>query len=228
MLAFTDICLTYHGSPIIDNVSLSFGRSEVVGVVGPNGAGKTSLLNAICGCGNVSGVRRLNGRELKRGVSADLSYVAAEPVVIEEFTAIEFMRFDAVARGLTCVKSEAEQLLAQFGCAGYADRPLNACSLGMRKRVVLASAWQGAPKVILLDEPLNGLDTEAILVLKQAIGAVRERGGIVLVSAHVLSFIEETCDRVLMLDGGAVIRDMPLHARNLEELFCSVYGSPEF
>lgn len=223
MLELKNACLSYDVANTIGPFTVSLREGEVVGLIGPNGAGKTSFLDVICGIGTISGERLYNGIPLSRGISRDVAYALANPVLIDGMTPGEFLRFDAAVRGLVPDEEEITELLTRFGCNHFLDKNLKACSLGMRRRVSLAAAWQGKPSIILLDEPINGLDTEAILMLKREVAGASQQGSLVIMSAHILSLIAETCSRALLLRDGAIIDDIIVAGRDLDQLFLDTF-----
>lgn len=142
----------------------------------------------------------MEGKPLAKGISRQLTFTASDPVLINEMNVREFLLFDAAVRGIKLDFREVQTVMNRFGCIGFSEQKLKTCSLGMRKRVALAAAWSGSPHLVLLDESTNGLDTEAIFLLKDAISKTLSEGGTVILSAHILSFLQDVCTRVIMLD----------------------------
>ena len=109
--------------------------------------------------------------------------------------------------------------MGDMGCLAYKDTLLSDCSLGMRKRIALAGAFAAPTPVVLLDEPINGLDAEGVIRLKKNMRAAADQGSIVVVSAHVLAFMQQVCDRVLLLKEGKIVRDVPVGDVDIEVEF---------
>lgn len=231
-LSLTQVALTYssgkqtEAAAVMEPLDLELADGTVLGVVGPNGAGKTSLLNAIAGIGNVTGARRLDGEVLSVGVSRHLTFVAAEPVLIERITVADFLVFDASLRQVEFTEQDVKKVMEQFDCTEFADRQIRHCSLGMKKRAALAAAWLGNPRVILLDEPINGLDTVSIYRLKHAIAEHVNRGGIMVISGHILSFIQKVANRVILLESGKIVKELS-QSDNLEAIFYEMFVEKE-
>lgn len=228
MLSLTQVALTYGSgrraefASVMEPLDLELASGTVLGVVGPNGAGKTSLLNAIAGIGRVTGARRLDGEALSAGVSRHLSFVAAEPVLIERMTVADFLVFDASLRQVEFTEQDVKEVIERFDCTEFADRQIRHCSLGMKKRAALAAAWLGNPRVILLDEPINGLDTVSIYRLEHAIAEHVSRGGIMVISGHILTFIQKVANRVILLESGKIVKDLS-QGNNLEAIFYEIF-----
>lgn len=210
----------HHGSArVLEPTDLQVECGTCVCIIGPNGAGKTTLLNALCGIGPTSGERALAGRSLARGVSASVAYAESDPVLVGTMTVADAVRFDLSMRGMRLTDSEIEKALALFRCLPFSDTRVDACSLGMRRRAALSTAWAGQPDLLLLDEPGNGLDTEGLLCLADALASARRAGRIVILSSHDLAFAQRHCDRALMIEQGRIVADASTEACDLEAEF---------
>lgn len=219
MIELHNLTHTYGGKIGLGPIDLLIEDNSAVGLVGPNGSGKTSLLRSLCGIGSTSGIRLMEGKPLAKGISRQLTFTASDPVLINEMNVREFLLFDAAVRGIKLDFREVQTVMNRFGCIGFSEQKLKTCSLGMRKRVALAAAWSGSPHLVLLDESTNGLDTEAIFLLKDAISKTLSEGGTVILSAHILSFLQDVCTRVIMLDGGLIVDDFDVCDCNVEHIF---------
>ena len=139
--------------------------------------------------------------------------------MLPHMTAFDAIRFDLVLRGCAPCRDEIETSMGDMGCLAYKDTLLSDCSLGMRKRIALAGAFAAPTPVVLLDEPINGLDAEGVIRLKKNMRAAADQGSIVVVSAHVLAFMQQVCDRVLLLKEGKIVRDVPVGDVDIEVEF---------
>jgi ABC-2 type transport system ATP-binding protein len=192
----------------VDGLSLEVGAGEIVGFLGPNGAGKTTTLR-VC-----SGLLPPNaGRVTIAGVDlaatplqarARLGLVPDEPFLYERLTPVEFLEFVAALYDVPPVLAagRAGDLLERFELQGAAGDLLETCSRGMRQKVSIAAALLHDPPLVLLDEPLNGLDPHAVKALKDLLRERAARGLGVLVSTHLLEVAERLCDRVVIIHRG--------------------------
>jgi ABC-2 type transport system ATP-binding protein len=192
----------------VNGLSFSVRRGAVTGFLGPNGAGKTTALAAIAGLARPTG-----GRVLVQGtLGVHLEACGAHP----GRTARAHLRSLAALAGLP--RRRVEEVLAVVGLEDAAGRRAGAFSLGMRQRLGLASALLGDPDVLILDEPLNGLDPRGIRWVRELLRARAAAGGTVLISSHLLAEAEQTVDDVLVLAGGRLVHEGPADG-SLEDLF---------
>lgn len=219
--------MTTDGTILVDHLSKSFGPvravddlsfqvapGRVTGFLGPNGAGKTTTLRMLLGLVRpTSGAATIGGlpygqipRPL-RTVGAALEAASFHP----GRTALDHLRLYAPQAGVP--DARAAQVLELVGLSAAADRRVGGFSLGMRQRLALATTLLGDPRVLLLDEPANGLDPEGIRWLRGFLRALAAEGRTVLVSSHVLSEVEQTVDDVVIIARGRLA-----HASSLTDL----------
>lgn len=205
----------------VNNLNLSVNAGEVYALVGANGAGKSTLIRIITGVATAdSGQILINGEDLaRRGpmVKKQIGYLPEELFLYNRLTGREYLKLVA---GLKDAQPEsADEELQFFELGAVADKWVSSYSLGMRKKLGLAAAMTGSPEVLVLDEPLNGLDVEMMRKLRLRIGDERARGRAVLVSSHVMSFVERISDRVgVMRDGLLVAEGSPPELRERSKL----------
>ena len=193
----------------VDSLSFSVEPGSVTGFLGPNGAGKTTTLRMILGLaeptsgtGTISGVTYAHLPQPGRTVGAVLEATSFHP----GRSARNHLRVFCAAAGLP--DNRADEVLDLVGLAQAARYPVRGFSLGMRQRLALATALLGNPRVLLLDEPANGLDPEGIVWLRGLLRHFADvEGRTVLVSSHVLSEVEQTVDRVVIIARGRLIHE---------------------
>jgi len=197
----------------VDDLSFEVDQGTVVGFLGPNGAGKTTTLRMLLGLVTpTSGTARIDGkpyRELTdpvRHVGAVLEAASFHP----GRSARDHLRVVATAAGLPSAR--ADEVLAQVGLAEAAHRRVGGFSLGMRQRLGLATALLGDPRVLVLDEPANGLDPEGVHWLRGLLRELADRGRTVLVSSHVLAEVAQTVDQVVIIARGRLVTQSSLAA----------------
>jgi ABC-2 type transport system ATP-binding protein len=191
------------------NGSLS-GRC--IGLLGPNGSGKSTLINTLLGFYEpVAGGARIFGKEIQRSnlraLRAMIGYMPESDAFIADMTGVRFVRFMAELSGLPRGEAmeRAHEAFFYVGLGEARYRKLGTYSLGMKQLAKLAQAIAHGPKLVLLDEPTNGLDPEARIRMLQLVREIRDTGEVtVLISSHLLRDIEECCDQVLILKGGRI------------------------
>lgn len=206
----------------VDRVDLTLPQGAFVGLIGHNGAGKSTCLAMLTGL-----LRPTEGRILVCGVDvhADpraalrfLGAVPENPALFEHLSAREFLQFVAEVRGA----SGLEEALEITGLGEDADRLIREYSQGMRRKTALAAALLGDPKVLVLDEAINGLDPPSAAVVKAELRRRVDAGATVLLSTHVVETVEAVADRVVMLAHGRLVADVAvkdLPANGLEAMF---------
>ena len=198
----------YGGFTAVDGLDLTVRAGEIVGFLGPNGAGKTTTLRRCSGLlrpdrGEIS----IAGFSLAREsleARARLGFVPDRPFLYDRLTAWEFLDFvGALYRvGAAAARERAATLLGRLGLGEAADDLIETYSLGMRQKVSITAALLHDPPLVLLDEPLGGLDPQSARALKDLLRERAARGFGVLVSTHLLDVAERLCDRVVVLHRG--------------------------
>ncbi len=218
----------YGGRRALDGVDLAIPPGSTLGLLGPNGAGKTTALRLLLGfCKPTSGSVRVRGLSPSDTASrAGLGYLPERLAVPGRMTVRSFLRFHGVLAGLDDVNLDraVDQTLKRTGVADRAADRMGGLSKGLTQRVGFAQALLGDPEILLLDEPTSGLDPLGVRDARDWILEARRRGCTVLVSSHVLSEVERTCDRVAILNEGRVaalgpIDDIVAPGEDLEDAF---------
>ena len=196
----------------VDDMNLDVYSGEVFAFLGPNGAGKTTtiklmtgLLKPMKGKITVAGYdMSTNSVEARRNIS----FVPDQPHLYEKLTARDFLDFTRNIYGIDSTQSRAyqEELIDTFGIRGFCDDLIETYSHGMRQRVVFASALLHRPKVLVLDEPMVGLDPKNMRIVKDLMRQTAANGSAVFMSTHTLSIAEEVADRVGIIREGKLIR----------------------
>jgi len=195
----------------VHDLDLEIAPGEVFGFLGPNGAGKTTTIRMMVGLLEPSsGSVLLGGHDLARAPEAAkalLGYVPDQPYLYEKLTAMEFLRFvgGLYAVGHAELEERSHDLLEEFGLRDRADELIETYSHGMKQRLVLAGALVHRPKILVLDEPMVGMDPQGALELRRLLGALAAAGITIFLSTHSLGVAEELCDRIGILDRGRLI-----------------------
>ena len=188
----------------LDDLCLTAAFGEVVALFGPNGAGKTTAMR--CAAGVLvpdAGVIEVGGAPAGSTAAQDaLSYLPEQPDLYPSLTVDEHLRFVALAHRLTGWEPRAGELLARFDLADQRDALPGALSQGMRRKTALIMALLHGARVLLLDEPFNGLDPQGAAELRMLLSAVAAGGAAVMVSTHNLAGAERLADRAIVMSAG--------------------------
>lgn len=211
LLKIDGLNVRYGRRVAVDGVSFCVGGGEAVGLLGVNGAGKTSTLKAVLGMlrptrGEIS---FLGQRPGSSKAFLELGFAPEEGTAPEHLSAREWLRFVGAFRISDKAKLRAtvDDLLAWFDLR---DESVRSYSKGMKKRLLLAQAFLGNPKFMILDEPLNGLDPLVIIKLRERLEKYCAEGGTLLYCSHILAEVEKVCGRIIILSGGKILCDAPV------------------
>jgi ABC-2 type transport system ATP-binding protein len=239
MIKLTDLSKRYGSFTAVDGLSLEIPAGTLFGFLGPNGAGKTTTLRMIAGILKpTSGVVEIAGQDIQRNplaAKSRLGFIPDRPFVYDKLTGAEFLRFTAALYGQEgeVVERRINELLDLFELMPWKDELTESYSHGMRQKLIISSALVHRPEVIVVDEPMVGLDPKSGRLLKDLFRRFVERGGTVLMSTHTLEIAEGMCDRIAIVRGGKLIASGTMeelreqHAAGdatLEELFLKLTG----
>jgi len=211
----------------VADLTFTVEPGRVTGFLGPNGAGKTTTLRTLLGLERpTAGTATFGGtryRDLKRpletvGAALDAAFHPGR-------TARNHLRVTATAAGIR--SSRVDEVLEQVGMSEFATRRVGGFSLGMRQRMALATTLLGDPRVLVLDEPINGLDPEGIRWIRGFLQSLARDGRTVLVSSHLLSEVQQSVDDVVIISRGRLVRSGPLSSLELDASPRTVVDSPD-
>jgi ABC-2 type transport system ATP-binding protein len=195
----------------VDRVTLSVPKGALYGFLGPNGAGKTTTLRMIAGILRPTAGQVLIGGDdvVRRPLAAKmrLGFIPDRPFVYDKLTGAEFLRFVAGLYGQEgqVVERRIDELLDVFELATWKNELIESYSHGMRQKLIISSALIHRPEVIVVDEPMVGLDPRAARLLKDLFRGFVARGGTVLMSTHTLEIAEALCDQLAIIQGGRIV-----------------------
>lgn len=217
-------CVTkeFHGHPAVRGVSLQVPECCVYGLLGPNGAGKSTILKMMTGILRPTrGKVLFDGHPWSRKDLTEIGSLVETPPVYENLTAWENLKVRALLLGLP--DSRIREMLELVDLADTGKKKAGAFSLGMKQRLGLGIALLNRPKLLILDEPLNGLDPIGIQELREMIRRFPDEGITVIISSHILSEIAQTADHIGIIADGMLgyQGDMPAEG-HLEELFMEI------
>jgi len=225
---------------VLDNISFSVRKGEICGYIGPNGAGKTTTIKILTGIIKpTSGTAYIDGINVKENpddVKKIIGYVPESGAIFETLTPVEFLTF--VGKIYRMSESEITrnifELMELFEIYEFKNEPMLSFSKGMKQKIFLISALMHNPKVLFLDEPLNGLDANAIKIFKEFIKKLAQNGRTVFYSSHLLDVIEKICDKLIIINRGKIVASGTIeeilkisNAPNLSDAFSKLTESVE-
>lgn len=211
MIELTNITKRYASYLAVKNLSLTVHPGEVFGFLGPNGAGKTTTIKIMGGILEpTSGQVRICGMEMRNNpeaVKRKIGFIPDRPYLYEKLTGLEFLKFTADLYGINGngFLPRAEEELERFSLLDWSDELIESYSHGMRQRLIFAAALLHDPEVIIVDEPMVGLDPMAIKMVKDLFQRLSKKGVTVFMSTHTLKVAEDICDRIGIINRGNLI-----------------------
>ena len=234
MIKLNNLTKRYGNTLAVNKLSLSVSKGEIYGFIGPNGAGKTTTIRMMGGVlmpteGSViiDGVNMADDPEM---VKKKIGFIPDRPFLYEKLTGMEFMRFSADLYGVKegVFSDKAEGLLKKFALYSWAHELIESYSHGMKQRLIISAALLHDPAVIIVDEPMVGLDPAAIKMVKDMFRELAKSGTTIFMSTHTLAVAEDICDRIGIIHRGSLIatgttgdlkRDAGVQEGDLEEVF---------
>lgn len=224
----------------VDDLSFTVNDGEIFGLVGPNGAGKTTTLKCVCGVAMPTEglvlIDDYNLFEQEEEAKRLLAFVPETPNPYEILTVTEHMKFISLLYGAEDAEPRIDKLLKAFDLQEKKDDLVNSLSKGMKQKLTICCALLHNPKILLLDEPLIGIDPRGSRTLKDMLIERARNGKSVIISSHMLYLVEELCHRILIIDHGKKIaegtlediRKMALASSDasLEDVFLKITEEP--
>jgi len=243
MIHIDNITKTYGSTIAVDRLDLHVNKGECFGLLGPNGAGKTTTLKMLAGLlAPTSGSMTIGGYDVQRQpleAKRIIGFVPDKPFIYEKLTGREFLEFiqdlysysdDGEASAMQ------ERLLQMFLLTDWLDELVESYSHGMRQKLIVTAALIHNPKVVIIDEPMVGLDAKGMRQVKELFREVAKTGSAVLLSTHTMAVAEEVCDRIAILNKGKIIaigtmeqlrRMVDSDMKNLESIFLQLTENVE-
>src|SRR5438477_11544274 len=234
MIRLTALSKRYGSFTAVNGIDLSVPRGQLFGFLGPNGAGKTTTLRMIAGILRpTTGRIEIAGIDIVADPSAEkskLGFIPDRPFIYEKLTGAEFLRFVAglYDQSGAQVEHRVRELLALFDLEEWRDELVESYSHGMRQKLIISSAFVHRPEVIVVDEPMVGLDPKAARILKDLFREYTRRGNTIMMSTHTLAVAEAMFDRIAIIQAGRIraagtMKDLREHAAagasGLEDIF---------
>ena len=211
MIRLVHLTKRYGKFTAVDDINLDVPSGELFGFLGPNGAGKTTTFRMIAGILRpTSGTVEIGGIDVAQrplDAKSRLGFIPDRPFVYDKLTGGEFLRFAAALYGQQgpSVERRIDELLELFELDRWKDELTESYSHGMRQKLIISGALVHRPEVIVVDEPMVGLDPKSARLLKDLFRQFVDRGGTVLMSTHTLEVAETMCDRIAIVHGGKIV-----------------------
>ncbi len=211
MIELKELTKRFSNIVAVNNLNLSVSKGEIFGFIGPNGAGKTTTINIMGGI-----LKPTSGTVTICGINMDthpekakskIGFIPDRPYLYEKLTGMEFLRFTSDLYGVDedIFNEKSQDLLQLFSLTSWSNDLIESYSHGMKQRLVMAAALLHQPEVIIVDEPMVGLDPVAIKIVKDLFQNLAKQGVTIFLSTHTLKVAEEICDRIGIIHKGSLI-----------------------
>ncbi|HGI1213283.1 TPA: lantibiotic protection ABC transporter ATP-binding protein [Streptococcus pyogenes] len=219
MLKIQNLKKSYGKRTILNNVNMNIPKGKVYALIGPNGAGKSTIMKILTGLvSKTSGSIIFEGREWSRRDLRKIGSIIEEPPLYKNLSAYDNMKVVTTMLGVS--ESTILPLLNKVGLGNIDKRPVKQFSLGMKQRLGIAISLINSPKLLILDEPTNGLDPIGIQELREIIESFKTEGMTIMISSHILSEVEHLADFIGFIYEGKIVLEKEYDgSENLEELF---------
>jgi len=238
MIRFENLTKIYRGIRAVDDLNLQISQGTIFGFIGPNGAGKTTTIKMMAGVLRPTRGRiYINGLDIAKQPSEAkriIGFIPDRPFLYEKLSGIEFLRFKAGLYGMKGDRlgEKILDLLDLFELSYWADELIESYSHGMKQRLIMAAAIIHEPKVIIVDEPMVGLDPKGAKLVKEIFKELAREGAAVFMSTHTLALAQEICQQIAIVDKGKIVasgtsEDLEKQAGvrgDLERIFLKITG----
>lgn len=211
MIKLANLTKKYSDIIAVDNLNLHIRKGEIFGFIGPNGAGKTTTIKMLGGILEpTSGRIEICGIDIKdepESAKRKIGFIPDRPYLYEKLTGMEFLKFTADLYNVdeAVFEKESQDSLNMFSLSAWSDELIESYSHGMKQRLIMAAALLHSPDVIVVDEPMVGLDPLAIKMVKELFIRLAAEGVTIFMSTHTLKVAEEVCDRIGIIHKGSMI-----------------------
>jgi len=213
VISIRNLNKSYGTKHVLKDISIDILPGQVIGYIGPNGAGKSTTVKIICGLlqdfkGEVT-VKGIDIRKNPVGVKSIIGYVPELAELYDVLTPAEFLNLMGSLYNMhkTLVDERIDTMLDAFGLLGNKDQSMETFSKGMKQKVLIISGLIHNPDIIILDEPLSGLDANSVIMIKELIERLAKNGKTIFYCSHMMDIVEKVSDRIILIDDGRIIAD---------------------
>ncbi len=217
VISLENVYKSYGEKMVLRGINLQINPGQVIGYIGPNGAGKSTTVKIIAGIlGDYAGTVKVAGIDIhKHPIEAKkkIGYVPELADMYEALTPHEFLSFMGKLHDMPgdLADDRIEKMLTAFGLAPNIHQRMDTFSKGMRQKVLITSGLIHNPEIIILDEPLSGLDANSVIIVKELIAGLASEGKTIFYCSHMMDIVEKVSDRIILINNGAVVADGSFH-----------------
>jgi ABC-2 type transport system ATP-binding protein len=213
IISIRNLYKNYGSKQVLKDITIDINPGQVIGYIGPNGAGKSTTVKILCGLiSDFSGQVMIKGIDIKQNPVAVKSFIGYVPEMAELYDVLTPNEFLSLVGSLynlppKVVAERSEGMLDAFGLAGNMNQRMDTFSKGMKQKVLITSGLLHNPDIIILDEPLSGLDANSVIIVKELISKLAESGKTIFYCSHMMDIVEKVSDRIILINEGSVVAD---------------------
>jgi len=213
IISLKNVYKNYGYKQVLKGINLDVYPGQVIGYIGPNGAGKSTTVKILCGLiSNYDGEVFIKGKNLKDDIAGAKSLIGYVPELAELYdvlTPAEFLSFMGDLYNLDAAVAEERitKMMTAFGLEGNIHQRMDTFSKGMKQKVLITSGLLHNPDIIILDEPLSGLDANSVIIIKELISKLAKEGKTIFYCSHMMDVVEKVSDRIVLISDGVVLAD---------------------
>lgn len=203
----------YGRKQVLNNITIDIEPGQVIGYIGPNGAGKSTTVKILCGLiSDFTGEVFIKGMNLKNNpleIKSLIGYIPELAELYDSLTPNEFLKMVGTLYNLdeTTIAERSKKMLSAFGLEPNMNQRMGTFSKGMKQKVLITSGLLHNPDIIILDEPLSGLDANSVIVIKELISKLADGGKTIFYCSHMMDIVEKVSDRIILINEGKIIAD---------------------
>lgn len=225
---------SYGEKQVLNDISIDISSGQIIGYIGPNGAGKSTTVKILTGIiQDYEGTVTIDGIDLHENpleVKKIIGYVPELAELYDLLTPREYLEFIADLHHLdkAIAKRRMTEMLSSFGLSENIDQRMDSFSKGMKQKVLITSGLLHNPKIVILDEPLSGLDANAVILVKELMQVLKNEGKTIFYCSHMMDVVEKVSDRIILIDKGSIVADGTIQQlrgdgqASLEQIFSSL------
>lgn len=230
----------YDTKNVLNDINADIYAGQIIGYIGPNGAGKSTTVKILTGIiTDFQGDVRIMGLDLRANaleIKRHIGYVPENAEIYDVLTPMEYLQFTGKLYDMTdaVIEERATRMLTAFGLLENINQRMDTFSKGMKQKVLIISGLMHNPSILILDEPLSGLDANAVIVVKEVIARLAREGKTIFYCSHMMDVVEKVSDRIILINNGTVVADgnfEQLKQHNgdtLEKVFANLTGKTNF
>jgi ABC-2 type transport system ATP-binding protein len=240
IITIRDLGKQYGDKAVLNNINLEIYPGQIIGYIGPNGAGKSTTVKILCGIiQDYTGEVRVAGKDLRDNVlevKRTIGYIPELSEIYDLLTPREYLTFVGKLFHMpdNIIEERSRKMLDSFGLLTNIDQRMDSFSKGMRQKVLITSGLLHNPSIVILDEPLSGLDANAVIMIKELLQVMKAEGKTIFYCSHMMDVVEKVSDRIVLIDKGNIIANGTINELrkesndSLEQIFSKLTTTDNF